>query len=82
MADIFRRGFKAEAEGFALSLRAELGLKVTDPLDSVALATHLEIPVVSLEELHRHGASSQSISRLMGRTSGFTPYMSARMATS
>jgi hypothetical protein len=72
MADNLRRGFKAEAERFALSLRAELGLKVTDPLDSVALATHLEIPVVSLEELRRHGASSQSISCLMRRTSGFS----------
>lgn len=72
MADGLRRGFKAGAERFALSLRAELGLKVTDPLDSFALAGHLEIPVVSLEELRRHGASSQSISCLMARRSGFS----------
>src|SRR5258706_10827615 len=72
MADNLRRGFKAEAERFAFSLRAELGLKVTDPLDSVALAAHLEIPVVSLEELRRDGANNQSNSRLMSRTSGFS----------
>lgn len=72
MADRFRRGFKAEAERFAASLRAELCLKVTDRLDPVVLAAHLEIPVVSLEELHHDGAESQSIRRLMRRTSGFS----------
>ena len=72
MADAFRRGFKAEAERFALALRAELGLNAADPVDSVALAAHLEIPVVSLEELRHSGAASQNISRLMSRTSGFS----------
>jgi len=72
MADKLRRGFKTEAERFALSLRAELGLKVTDRLDPLALAAHLEIPVISLTELRLDGASNQSVSRLMGRTSGFS----------
>ena len=72
MAGTFRRGFKTEAERFALSLRAELGLAVTDRLDCNTLAGHLEIPVISLQELRHHGASSQSVSRLMGRTSGFS----------
>lgn len=72
MAGTFRRGFKTEAERLALSLRAELGLGVTDRLDCNTLAGHLEIPVISLQDLRHHGASSQSVSRLMGRTSGFS----------
>jgi Zn-dependent peptidase ImmA (M78 family) len=72
MADSLRRGFKAEAERVALSLRAELGLAISAPLDSVELATHLGIPVISLQALQRHGASSQSIARLMARQSGFS----------
>src|SRR5438105_10547812 len=72
MADKLRRGFKAEAERFALSLRAELGLKVMDRLDPLALAAHLEVPVISLTELRLDGASNGSVSRLMSRTSGFS----------
>jgi hypothetical protein len=72
MADNLRRGFKAEAERFSLSLRAELRLKVTDRLDPIALAAHLDIPVLSLPELRLDGASNQSVSRLMSRTSGFS----------
>ncbi|HXG08678.1 MAG TPA: ImmA/IrrE family metallo-endopeptidase [Gemmataceae bacterium] len=72
MVDKLRRGFKAEAERLALSLRAELGLKVMDRLDPLALAAHLDIPVLSLPELRLDGASSHSVSRLMGRTSGFS----------
>jgi hypothetical protein len=72
MADRFRWGFKTEAERFALSLREELGLAVTDPLDPFALTSHLEIPVISIADLRSHGAQAQSITRLMGRTSGFS----------
>jgi IrrE N-terminal-like domain len=72
MANNLRRGFKAEAERLALSLREELGLAVTDRLDFIALTEHLEIPVISLQELRHHGASSDSISHLMGRKSGFS----------
>jgi Zn-dependent peptidase ImmA (M78 family) len=72
MADNLRRGFKAEAERLALSIRAELGLSATDPLDPLGLAQHLEIPVVSLLDLRAAGASSASISRLMAPRSGFS----------
>lgn len=72
MADNFRRGFKAEAERFAVSLRAELDLGPMDCLDPVSLAAHLEIPVVSLEELRHHGANTRNIAQLMGRNSGFS----------
>lgn len=72
MAERFQRGFKAEAERFALSLRAELDLAVTDALDPFALTKHLEIPAISVEELQRHGANSRSISRLTSARSGFS----------
>jgi Zn-dependent peptidase ImmA (M78 family) len=72
MADKLRRGFKAEAERFALSLRTELGLQVTDLLDPHTLAAHLEVPVIPLTELRLNGASNQSVSHLMRRGSGFS----------
>ncbi len=72
MADNLRHGFKAEAERFALSLRAELDLGPMACLDPVSLAAHLEIPVISLEELRHDGATSRNIARLMGSTSGFS----------
>ncbi len=72
MADKLRRGFKAEAERMALSIRAELGLSATDPLDPLELAKHVEIPVISLLELRTYGASTESISRLMLPRSGFS----------
>src|SRR5438034_5383052 len=43
-----RRGFKTEANHTAREVRAELGLRLIDPLDAWALARHLEIPVVPL----------------------------------
>jgi len=45
-----RRGFKTEAESFAIELRDELGLRKTDPLDPWRLAQHLEIPIRTLSE--------------------------------
>lgn len=47
-----RRGFKAEAERISLELRAELGLKPYDRLNPRELTEHLQIPVITLEELH------------------------------
>jgi len=72
MGGNLRRGFKAQAERFALALRAELGLKLTDRLDCFALAAHLEIPVVALPDLRQDGASGASIARLMAHNSGFS----------
>src|SRR2546422_3194242 len=43
-----RRGFKTEANHTAREVRAELGLRLIDPLDPWALARHLEIPVLPL----------------------------------
>ena len=70
MVDSLRRGFKAEAERLALSVRQELYLKVTDRLDCFALTDHLEIPAIALSELRHAGASDHNISRLMSRASG------------
>lgn len=46
-----RRGFKAEAERVAASVRSELGLGLRDRLDPMLLANHLSIPVVGVLEL-------------------------------
>jgi len=48
-----RRGFKAEAEAYACDLRRELGLRSSQPLDMFLLASHLEVPVVSLRDLEQ-----------------------------
>jgi hypothetical protein len=46
-----RRGFKREANEFALEMREELGLRAESPLCPFSLAQHLEIRVVSLMDL-------------------------------
>lgn len=45
------RGFKAEAERTAQRLRTELGIAPHDPINMVDLARHLNITVVSAQEL-------------------------------
>lgn len=49
------RGFKADAERISLELREELGIGSQARLDPVALAKHLCVPVLSLEDV-RHSA--------------------------
>lgn len=46
-----RRGFKADAERKAIQLRTELGLAQTAPIDLHDLAAHLDVKVVSGEDL-------------------------------
>jgi len=46
----YRRGFKSEANAIAAEVRAELGLRALDPLEPVALAAHLEVPVLPLSD--------------------------------
>ena len=50
-ASKLRRGFVAEANRWALDLRAELGLSGADPLCPWKLAQHLEVPVIKLSDL-------------------------------
>lgn len=64
MSSKLRRGFKAEAERVALSIRAELDITAHDRLDCFMLAEHLGIPIVSLLDLQSYGASIQSIAHL------------------
>lgn len=47
----FRRGFKSEANQIARQIRAELGLKFSDPLNPFELATYLEIKVMPISNL-------------------------------
>ena len=44
----FRRGFKTEAEYYAIMYREELSLSPTAPMSPLVLARHLEIPVLPL----------------------------------
>lgn len=46
-----RRGFKAEAERTAATLRAQLGLSPHDRIDIIELAKHLDVAVVSAGDL-------------------------------
>lgn len=46
-----RRGFKTEAKGLALELRAEIGLDAHAPFDPHAFASEYGIPVVALSDL-------------------------------
>jgi Zn-dependent peptidase ImmA (M78 family) len=47
----YRHGFKTEANAIADETRRELGLGALDPLDPLALAAHLDVPVLALSEL-------------------------------
>lgn len=49
----FRRGFKTEADGIAREIRQELGLNLTDRVDPLKLAEHLDIPVIPLSALRQ-----------------------------
>jgi hypothetical protein len=46
-----RRGFKAEAERCAKTVRKEMGLRPADPLDAMQLAAHVGADVRSADEL-------------------------------
>jgi hypothetical protein len=59
-----RPGFKAQAERIALELRAELGLAPDDRLAPAALAAHLAIPVLALDDLRDEVALPASVERL------------------
>jgi Zn-dependent peptidase ImmA (M78 family) len=45
---LLRRGFKKEAEAISREVRGEMQLRMIDPLEPLALATHLEIPTTAL----------------------------------
>lgn len=51
LSEKLQRGFKAEAERYALEFRAELGLRHYQPLDMFRLAKHLAIPTLALSQL-------------------------------
>lgn len=46
-----RRGFKTEANDRVREVRAEMGLSPIAPLDPLALARHLDIPVITLSSM-------------------------------
>lgn len=59
-----RRGFPAQAERLAASVRAELGLDLHDRLDPEGLAEEYGVPVVPITDLIAEGALSASIQQL------------------
>lgn len=63
----FRRGFKKEAEQLSADTREEMGLSLTDRLDPFALASHLAIPVHTVEDLLRFAENSALVRRLLGK---------------
>jgi len=46
-----RRGFKTEAQSYAVEYRGQLSLRASDPLDMFRLAEHLDVPVHPLSTL-------------------------------
>ena len=72
MTDALRHGFKANAERIALSIRRELRIPVSDRLSCFELARHLCIPIKTLIDLQREGASIQSIRHLMDAKTKFS----------
>ena len=53
-----RRGFVGEANDIALSIRNELGLVASAPLNPWVLAEHLDIPVVGMNSFSNEAASA------------------------
>lgn len=72
MADGLRAGFKADAERIAESVRDELDLEPWQPLDSLALADHLGIEVITLRDLRHEGAKDESIRTLTSAEARFS----------
>ncbi len=59
-----RRGFAAEAESLAASVRAELGLEVHDRLDPRRLADECGVPIAPITDLVAEGADPASVHQL------------------
>ena len=67
-----RRGFKADAERLAFSIRAELGLRAVEPIECESLCEHFEIPIVTVSNLVAFGASQGSIRCILSSRSNFS----------
>lgn len=62
-----KRGFKTDSERRANSLRGAVGLQPSDPLYARTLARHMEIPVVTPNEIK--GLTQEDLNELFGRGS-------------
>lgn len=72
MASQLVRGFKAQAERIATSVRRELKLRAVAQCDPLDLARHLEVPVCPLSELLAYGADQRSVQQLSADIAGFS----------
>jgi hypothetical protein len=69
---MMRRGFKAEAERNALSVREELGLSLSGALEPLLLAEQWGIPVVTTRQLLLAGARRRSVEYLTTAATNFS----------
>lgn len=60
--------FKSEANQIARQIRAELGLKHSDPLNPFELATYLEIKIIPISNFHKHAPSAIEHFQTKGRS--------------
>ena len=70
---VLKRGFKAKAERLSEKFRQDLGISKFDPLDAFTLATHLEVPIFSVNEIFSANPSSSYKSQL-NDTSKFSAF--------
>jgi hypothetical protein len=63
-----RWGFKSEANAIAREVREELGLRSHEPLDALALARHLDVPVREISDLG--GSVGAAVRHLTGSGEG------------
>lgn len=69
----FARGFKKDCDSIVASLRAELGVEDSIPIDMDRLGAHLEIPISSIGEyVHTKDLESECVSEIYKKTSAVT----------
>ncbi len=71
-ADLLYRGFKAEAERLAETIRIESGISLFACLDCTGICNSLGIPVIPLTDMVNLGARPKSVSRLVADTARFS----------
>jgi Zn-dependent peptidase ImmA (M78 family) len=72
MPSSLRRGFKADAERLAMTIRRQLGIGPRDALDGQVLARHLGIRVLPLTDLRDDVEDPRHVQRLLRPGSGFS----------
>ena len=61
----FKHGFKVKAEKICISIRMDMNLSKTDPLDAILLAEYLDIPLFCLEDAFENCINKQALKILI-----------------